>query len=330
MTYTRTLAFACAVVAMLGAPLLQNSAEAQGRRGLPQTNGGGGGGRAGGSGGGGGRATPAPRAGRRQPAPATRSGGGRRVAPAPRPGSRTVVGPRRGGSLVIGAYYRPLYYSRYYSPFYSGLYDPYYYGRYSAYYGGYSGYGAGQIYRPDSALRLQVSPRETEVFVDGYYAGTVNEYDGIFQRLRLEPGEYEMTLYLPGYRTVTQQLLLRPDKTLRIKHEMIPLGPNDSPEPRPDATAESSLRDVSAADLGRLNRDASFGTIAVRVQPADADVLIDGERWEGPSNDEALVLEIAPGPHRVEVRKNGYRGYATQIDVQAGETAPINVSLPRE
>jgi hypothetical protein len=239
------------------------------------------------------------------------------------------VAPRRSG-VVIGAYYRPLYYSSFYSPFYSRIYDPYYYGGYSGYYSGYSGYGAGRIYRPDAALRLQVSPRETEVFVDGYYAGTVNEYDGIFQRLRLDAGEYEVTLYLPGYRTVTQQLLLRPDRTFRIKHEMIPIGPNDSPEPRPAATDQSSIRDVSARDTGRVNGDASFGAIAVRAQPADAEVFIDGERWEGPSDDEALVLEIAPGTHRVEVRKNGYRGYATQIDVQAGETAPINVSLPRE
>ena len=319
MTYTRRFAFACAVGAMLGAPLLQNSAEAQGRRGLPQTAGGSGDGRTGG----GGRATPAPRA------------GGRRVAPAPRSGNRRVVGSRRTGRIavhprrgraVVGAYYRPLYYSSFYRPFY----NPYYYGGYSSYYGGYSAYGAGQSYRPDSSLRLQVSPRTTEVFVDGYYAGTVDEYDGIFQRLRLEPGEYEMALYLPGYRTVTQRVLLQPDRTLKIKHEMVPLGPNDSPESRPEATVEPALRDLSAADPGPQNRDASFGAIAVRVQPADADVLIDGERWEGPSDDEALVLDIAPGTHRVEVRKNGYRGYATQVDVRAGETAPINVSLPRE
>jgi hypothetical protein len=322
MTHTRTLTFACAVVAMLGAPLLQDSAEAQGRRGGDrQATGGRDGGR------GGGRAEPANR------------GNGRRVAPGRRSGNRGVVGPRRTGRIgaqprrggvVIGAYYRPLYYSSFYSPYYNGFYDPYYYSRYSSYYGGYSAYGSGQIYRPDSSLRLQVSPRTTEVFVDGYYAGTVDEYDGIFQRLRLEPGEYEMALYLPGYRTVTQRVLMQPDRTLKIKHEMVPLGPSDSPEPRPAATGEPSLRGLSAADSGPQNRDASFGAIAVRVQPADADVLIDGERWEGPSNDEALVLDIAPGTHRVEVRKDGYRGYATQIDVQAGETAPINVSLPRE
>ena len=314
MTYTRTLAFACAVVAMLGAPLLLDSAEAQGRRGNRQATDRGGGDR---------RATPAP---------ATRPRD-RRVAPAPRAGNRRVVGPRRTvrvavpprrGGVVIGAYYRPLYFSSFYRPYYSRFYDPYYYG-------GYSYYGdASRYYRPDSALRLQVSPRETEVFVDGYYAGTVNEYDGIFQRLRLEPGEYEMTLYLPGYRTVTQRLLLQPDRTLRIKHEMIPLGPHDSPEPRPVAAAESSAQYVAAADPRRSNGDVSFGSIAVRVQPADAEVLIDGEQWKGPADGEALVLDIAPGPHRVEVRKDGYRGYATQVDVQAGETSPINVSLPRD
>ncbi len=306
MTHTRTLAFALAVVAMLGAPLLQHSAEAQGR----------GGGRDG-------RAAPAPRP-------------GGRVAPAPRPGSRVAVGPRRGGrvvvprrgSVVIGAYYGPRYYSSFYSPFYNRFYDPWFpYG-----YSGYARYGAGQFYGPESALRLQVSPRNTEVYVDGYYAGTVDDFDGIFQRLRLASGEYEVTLYLPGHRTVTQQLLLQPDRTLSLKHVMVPLAPTDPPEPRPVATGPQPLPELStpAASGGGAALDVSFGEIAIRVQPADADVLIDGERWEGPGDDEALVLQIAPGPHRIEVRRDGYRGYTAQIDVRAGQTTPINVSLPRQ
>jgi hypothetical protein len=76
--------------------------------------------------------------------------------------------------------------------------------------------------------------------------------------------------------------------------------------------------------------DASFGAIAVRVQPADADVFVDGERWEGPADNEALVLQVAPGTHRIEVRRDGYRGYTAQIDVRVGQTTPINVSLPRQ
>ncbi len=297
MTHTRTLAFALAVVAMLGAPLLQHSADAQGRGGDRGATGGG-------------RVAPAPRP-------------GNRTAAGPRRSGRVVIQPRRGG-VVIGAYYRPRYYSSFYNPFY----DPW-----SLYrYGGYSQYQYGQFYGPESALRLQVSPRTTEVFVDGYYAGTVDDFDGIFQRLRLAAGEYEVTLYLPGHRTVTQQLLLQPGRTLRVKHVMVPLAPTDPPEPRPVATAWRPSPELppQAASGRSADLDVSFGEIAIRVQPADADVLIDGERWAGPANDEALVLQIAPGPHRIEVRKDGYRGYSAQIDVRAGETAPINVSLPRQ
>ena len=273
MTHTRSLAFALAMVAMLGAPPLQHSAAAQGRGGGREATGG--------------RGAPAPRP-------------GNRAAAGPRRSGRVVVAPRRGG-VVIGAYYRPLYYSSFYNPFYSRFYDPWFPYRYGA----YSQYPYGQFYGPESALRLQVSPRTTEVFVDGYYAGTVDDFDGIFQRLRLQSGEYELTLYLPGYRTVTQQLLLQPDRTLRVRHEMVPLAANETPELRPVAPGPSQSRALPAPAVGGggTDLDASFGAIAIRVQPADAEVLIDGERWEGPAGDEALVLQIAPGPHRLEVRK---------------------------
>jgi hypothetical protein len=45
---------------------------------------------------------------------------------------------------------------------------------------------------------LQVIPRETEVFVDGYFAGRVDDFDGRFQRLHIQPGEHELTLCLDG------------------------------------------------------------------------------------------------------------------------------------
>ncbi len=50
-----------------------------------------------------------------------------------------------------------------------------------------------------AAVRLEVKPREAEVYVDGYRAGVVDDFDGIFQRLRLRPGEHDLTIYLAGY-----------------------------------------------------------------------------------------------------------------------------------
>jgi len=72
---------------------------------------------------------------------------------------------------------------------------------------------------------------------------------------------------------------------------------------------------------------AGFGTLAIRVQPADAIVLIDGERWQTSSGQDRLVVEVPQGPHRIEIRKEGFDPYSTEITMSQGETVPINVSL---
>ena len=293
MTLTRTFPLSLAVAAMLVAPALQQNAGAQGR-------------------GAGREATGPSRGGRAVAVP-------RRAVAAPR---RVVAVPRRS-AVVFGAYYRPLYFSPFYDPFY----DPFLYR-----YGVYPGYAYGQIYGPESSIRFRVSPRNTEVFVDGYYAGIVDDFDGVFQRMRLESGPHDVTLYLPGHRTVTQQVLLQPNRTFSVELTMVPLAENETPAPRPVPPPSPPSREPAAPESGTggAGPDAAFGAIAIRVQPADADVLIDGERWEGPADGEVLVLQVAPGSHRIEVRRDGHGGYTAQIDVRAGQTSPINVILPRQ
>ncbi len=238
------------------------------------------------------------------------------------------VAPRHG-NVVVAAYYRPLFYDPF---FYDPWFYPYRYGWYPPY-----AYGYGQFYDSRASLRVQVSPPETEVYIDSYYAGTVDDFDGFFQRLHAEPGDHEVTFYLPGYRTVTQKIFLQPSGTFRIRHTMEPLPAGAPPEPRPVAPAAPppgsyGPRGPSTTGPGPGPRGgaSTFGAVAIRVQPADADVLIDGERWEGPGADETLVVQIAPGTHGVEVRREGYRTYTTEIDVRAGETAPVNISLTRQ
>jgi hypothetical protein len=186
------------------------------------------------------------------------------------------------------------------------------------------------FYDDESSLRLQVTPRETEVFVDGYFAGTVDDYDGRFQRLHVQPGEHELTLYLDGHRKVTQQVLIRPRATFRIRYMMTPLAVGETPDERPAAPARPPAPPETTDALGReLARGAaSYGAVAIRVQPAGAEVLIDGERWEGADND-PLIVRLASGSHRIEIRKEGYRPYTTQVDIRDGATSPINVSLSR-
>jgi hypothetical protein len=245
--------------------------------------------------------------------------------------ARRVAALPRPGGIVVAAYYRPLFLSPFYDPFYDPWWFPYRYGWFPP-----PGYGA---YRNMASLRLQVSPRDTEVFVDGYYAGIVDDFDGMFQRLHLEPGEHDVTLYLAGHRPVTQKIFLQHDGTFRIRHTMEPLAGGEIEQPRPVPSTRPApgerqhivrARRDAPRDADIVRGDPSFGAIAIRVQPTDAEVLIDGERWEGPQDDEALVVQVAPGMHRIEVRKNGYRSYTAQVDVTAAETSPINISLPME
>jgi hypothetical protein len=186
------------------------------------------------------------------------------------------------------------------------------------------------FYDLESALRLQVTPRETEVFVDGYFAGRVDDFDGRFQRLRIQPGEHELTLYLAGHRKVTQPVLVQPRATFRIRYTMSPLAPGEVPDVRPAAPpARREGQPIGAAPV-TTGESAEYGTLAIRVQPADAEVLIDGERWDGATAIEPLIVQLTAESHRVEVRKAGYRTYTTQIEIRRGEKSPVNVSLSRE
>jgi hypothetical protein len=240
-------------------------------------------------------------------------------------GGRSVV-------VVGGYFYRPWFY------------DPWFGWGYP--YGWYPPYGYGGRYADDATLRLQVEPKETEVFLDGYYAGTVDDFDGFFQRLRLEPGEHEVQLYLPGHRSVRQKVYLQPTGTFRVKHTMQPLAPGDTPEPRPDPPASPPPQPRGGYDaFGRRDRserpqpperaegssrDSQFGAVAIRVQPGEAEILVDGERWDGPDSSDRLVIQLAEGEHRIEVRREGFSTYSSTVRVRRGETTALNVSLVRE
>jgi len=73
--------------------------------------------------------------------------------------------------------------------------------------------------------------------------------------------------------------------------------------------------------------EGEAGAVAVRVQPGGAVVLIDGEKWEGPDGPDRLVIHLSEGSHKVEVHKEGYRSFTTEIRVRRGETVPLNISL---
>jgi hypothetical protein len=77
----------------------------------------------------------------------------------------------------------------------------------------------------------------------------------------------------------------------------------------------------------RTNEPRELGTLSVRVSPADAAILIDGEPWERPRGDDRFSIDLPEGPHRLEVRKEGYGFYTRTMDILPGRTITWNVSL---
>lgn len=140
------------------------------------------------------------------------------------------------GAVVIGGFYDPFFFNPFVSPFawgYGGGGYPY------AAYGPYGVYGYGRPAADTGAARLLVTPREAAVYVDGYRAGKVDDFDGAFQRLRVEPGPHEITLYLEGYRTISEKVYLSEGSTFKIRETMAPLAPGERSEPPPAPPARS-------------------------------------------------------------------------------------------
>jgi hypothetical protein len=108
---------------------------------------------------------------------------------------------------------------------------------------------------------------------------------------------------------------------------MPPMYPGDRSQAYPGDRSQMYPGDRSQGNSVQIQPGGDrFGAVAVRVQPTDAEVFIDGERWEA-SNGERILVQLTDGVHRVEVRKAGYRTYTSTVRIQGGQTVTLNVSL---
>jgi hypothetical protein len=117
-----------------------------------------------------------------------------------------------GGQGVLGGTY-PWWSSGYYAGYYA--YDPWV-GWYPTY--DTAGAGGGDS---EGALRLKVKPVEASVYVDGYYVGVVDDFDGVFQRLRLEPGAHHIEIQAPALEPLSFDVLIQPGHTTTYRGELV-------------------------------------------------------------------------------------------------------------
>lgn len=107
------------------------------------------------------------------------------------------------------------------------------YGRWSAISGGYAGgygayYDAGGYYldsptvpdapAPDGRLALFVSPGSAQVYVDGFYTGTVADFQD--RGLWLESGPHRVELRGDGYQTESFDVRIDPDRPVEYRRDL--------------------------------------------------------------------------------------------------------------
>jgi hypothetical protein len=264
--------------------------------------------------------------------------------------------------------YRPYYYG--YGPYWYG-YSPYYYGGfgYGYGYGGYDGYGepgySSGYSQESGAIRTFVEPSKTKIYVDGRYAGTADDFDGMMQRLYVSPGAHEIMLGLEGYKTHRVKVYVAPGATLKLHFDMVKgsgedaqidtLGnPDDEQwgkrdrrydnEKEEDGSADDEVRreeprspepDDAAEPRHTRDRDPQaglswgneLGRVRLDIQPGDASVYVDG-RFRGPANG-LRSLRLDPGKHHLEVVRPGFRTEERDVDVRDGEDTTLELELSR-
>ncbi|MEO8362436.1 MAG: PEGA domain-containing protein [Vicinamibacteria bacterium] len=273
----------------------------------------------------------------------------------PRPGTGTGDRGRYGNS-----YRSSPYSSYYYDPYsygwgYSRPYGSYGYGYglglgygyndYGYSYGDYSGYYPSSSYRSYryrsgnvAQVRTLVEPSKARVYVDGYYAGTVDDFDGLLQRLNVSPGRHEISFRLEGYKSHTFSIYANRDQTLKIRWDMAKgegetrdsMGEENERESDRDRERmmDRDDRDRSRDDRDRNDRDRNDrddravdsdrdrhdSSGEVDAQPRlGAPSRMDGERGE-------LLLDVQPSDASVYVDGEFYgkAGQVSRLDLPAG------------
>ena len=108
------------------------------------------------------------------------------------------------------------------------------------FYGGYGYYGLGSMFYDPAwffggmqapainpseglgALRLKIKPNKGQVFIDTYFVGTVDEFDGATQKIKLEQGHHRVEVRLIGYEPLIFDIQIRRGETTTFEGQLRP------------------------------------------------------------------------------------------------------------
>jgi hypothetical protein len=232
-------------------------------------------------------------------------------------------------------------------------------------YDGYYGYGGDGGY---GALDLDVVPESAQVFVDGQYAGTCDDFDGYPQYLWLPAGTHDVAIYSEGHVTIGRQYSIYGGRVIAVNDHMQAgqavrpeeLQPSISHERRDDRLRRNEEREQDARqwdpnwrerDPGlkpeeeltprerREERDierqaaasAPQARVHLLVAPDDASVYLDGT-FIGTGSQIGHVngMVVPAGHHVVDVVRPGFDPEHVEFDSTLGQEVEVKVVLDKD
>lgn len=224
------------------------------------------------------------------------------------------------------------------------------------------GYYAGGYYGPfyhsrrfASTVRVKVSPKDADVFVNGTLVGKARRYDGWPSQLYLEPGTHELIFYRDGMETERREIEVKFNTSQKIRVEMRPgeaVPANkiskalkkkesereqlyrryskdrdkslDPPRPR----RESAAPEPQQGDRG-FDMRSEGGALRLMVSPDDAVIYIDG-RFLSTAADLKRgggQVMLDPGEHEVEIFIPGESPRKHTVTIEPDKTTDLSVNF---
>jgi hypothetical protein len=170
-----------------------------------------------------------------------------------------------------------------------------------------------------ATVETDIRPKRAVVVLDGVEVGEARDYNGMWDRLHVEPGPHELEFRAPGYQTLRLQMTIRPGRGYLVQHE---LRPGEGLDPRSTRVAEAQL-DVAPQPRAREGR------LRLRVLPEDAAIYLDGA-FLGRAGELAALhgaLAVDEGTHVLEILRPGYEPRSLELRVEGRQPVDVQVEL---
>ena len=189
-------------------------------------------------------------------------------------------------------------------------------------YGGYYPYAGGPVYGGEYVgnawIETDVTPKRASVRLDGEDVGFAKDWNGVWDRLPIEPGEHVVEFALEGYQTLQFRLDARSGGVYRLSRE---LQKGQGTDPRSATEAPPQRAAPSAGGYLRLS-----------IEPADAAVYLDGV-FVGRASElgrRQAGRPLAAGEHELEVVRPGFLPDRRTIVVEPDGVGEVRIELEPE